>query len=89
MLYNRGLFNAVIVAEAIATAQKMTGKTVITGADMRMGLENFDLSEARLTELGLSKASPVPSRASVPITKVAVRSSSSNGTAVTGSGFPT
>ena len=53
VLYNRGLFNAVIVAEAIATAQKMTGKGVITGADMRAGLENFDLSDARLAELGL------------------------------------
>jgi branched-chain amino acid transport system substrate-binding protein len=53
VLYNRGLFNAVIIAEAIATAQKMTGKNAITGADMRVGLENFDLSEARLKELGL------------------------------------
>jgi branched-chain amino acid transport system substrate-binding protein len=53
VLYNRGLFNAVIVAEAIATAQKMTGKKVITGADMRTGLENFVLDQARLTELGL------------------------------------
>lgn len=53
VLYNRGLFNAVIIAEAIATAQKMTGKKAITGADMRVGLENFDLSEARLKELGL------------------------------------
>ena len=53
MLYNRGLFNAVIVAEAIATAQAKSGKKVITGADMRVGLENFNLSDARLTELGL------------------------------------
>ncbi|MFD0915342.1 ABC transporter substrate-binding protein [Pseudahrensia aquimaris] len=53
VLYNRGLYNAVIVAEAIATAQKMTGKKVISGADMRMGLENFILDQARLTELGL------------------------------------
>ena len=53
VLYNRGLYNAVIVAEAIATAQKMTGKKVITGADMRAGLENFDLSDARMKELGL------------------------------------
>lgn len=53
VLYNRGLFNAVIVAEAIATAQKATGKKAITGADMRAGLENFVLDQARLTELGL------------------------------------
>ncbi|MEM9732750.1 MAG: ABC transporter substrate-binding protein [Pseudomonadota bacterium] len=60
VLYNRGLFNAVIVAEAIKVAQEMTGKKNITGADMRMGLENFDLSPQRMKELGLENfASPV------------------------------
>jgi len=53
VLYNRGLFNAVIVAEAIIEAQALTGKSVITGADMRDGLEAIDLSEERLAELGL------------------------------------
>ena len=53
VLYNRGLFNAVIVAEAIRSAQEKTGKKSITGADMRAGLESFDLSDARLKELGL------------------------------------
>lgn len=53
VLYNRGLFNAVVVAEAIRVAQKMTGKKNITGADMRLGLENFNLSAERLKELGL------------------------------------
>ncbi len=52
--YNRGVMNAVIVAEAIRTAQKITGKSVITGADMREGLEHLDLTEARIAELGLS-----------------------------------
>ena len=59
VLYNRGLFNAVIVAEAIKTAQEKTGKKAITGADMRVGLEAFDLSEARLKELGLEGFAPV------------------------------
>ena len=53
VLYNRGLFNAVVLAEAIRVAQEMTGKSVIDGADMREGLENIDLSEERLAELGL------------------------------------
>ncbi|MEO0327713.1 MAG: ABC transporter substrate-binding protein [Pseudomonadota bacterium] len=53
VLYNRGLFNAVIVAEAIRAAQAETGKKSITGEDMRLGLEKFDLSEARLKEIGL------------------------------------
>ncbi|MEO1398383.1 MAG: ABC transporter substrate-binding protein, partial [Pseudomonadota bacterium] len=54
VLYNRGLFNAVIIAEAIQVAQKMTGKAQVTGEDVRMGLENIDLSDARLAELGLA-----------------------------------
>ena len=53
VLYNRGLFNAVIVAEAIKAAQEATGKKQITGEDMRLGLEKFVLDEARLKELGL------------------------------------
>jgi len=51
--YNRGVMNAVLVSEAIRTAQKLTGKKVINGEDMRKGLENLDLSEARLKEIGL------------------------------------
>ena len=51
--YNRGLFNAVIMAEAVRAAQKATGKKAITGADMRVGLETFVLDDARLKEVGL------------------------------------
>jgi branched-chain amino acid transport system substrate-binding protein len=54
VLYNRGVINAVVVAEAISIAQKMTGKKDITGSDMRVALENVDLTPARLKELGLS-----------------------------------
>jgi len=53
-LYNRGVLNSVIIAEGIRTAQELTGKTVITGEDMRMGLEALNLTEERLAELGLS-----------------------------------
>lgn len=53
VLYNRGMFNAVVVAEAIRLAQAKTGKAAITSADMRDGLESVDLSQERLTELGL------------------------------------
>jgi len=53
VLYNRGVFNAVVLAEAIREAQAKTGKSVITGADMRDGLEAINLTEERLTELGL------------------------------------
>ena len=60
VLYNRGLFNAVVLAEAIQVAQAETGKKVINGEDMRYGLENIDLSEERLAELGLENfTSPI------------------------------
>ena len=51
--YNRGLFNAVIMAEAIRMGQGLSGKKAITGKEMRDGLEAFELSEARLIALGL------------------------------------
>ncbi|MBX2879069.1 MAG: ABC transporter substrate-binding protein, partial [Granulosicoccus sp.] len=53
VLYNRGMFNAVILAEAIREAQAASGKNVITGAEMRDGLEAINLTEERLSELGL------------------------------------
>ncbi|WP_150522694.1 ABC transporter substrate-binding protein [Roseibium sediminis] len=52
-LYNRGVLNSVIIAEGIRAAQEKTGKKVLTGEDMRMGLESLNLDEARLAELGL------------------------------------
>jgi branched-chain amino acid transport system substrate-binding protein len=52
-LYNRGVFNAVMVVEAIRTAQAKFGNRTITGEEMRWGLENLKLDEARLGELGL------------------------------------
>jgi len=53
VLYSRGVFNAVVLSEAIHVAQEQTGKSVVTAADMRDGLENIMLDEARLKELGL------------------------------------
>jgi branched-chain amino acid transport system substrate-binding protein len=45
--------NAVVIAEGIRNAQKLTGKKLIDGADMRRGLESLNISEARWKELGL------------------------------------
>ncbi|WP_026379907.1 ABC transporter substrate-binding protein [Afifella pfennigii] len=52
-LYNRGVYNSVLIAEAIRTAQEMTGKDVINAEDMRAGLENLDITEERIKEMGL------------------------------------
>jgi branched-chain amino acid transport system substrate-binding protein len=53
LLYNRGVYNSLLIAEGIAQAQKVTGKKVVTGEDVRRGLENIKLDPARLKELGL------------------------------------
>jgi branched-chain amino acid transport system substrate-binding protein len=51
--YNRGVYNSVIIAEAIRNAQKLSGKKVVTGEDVRRGLETVNISAARWKELGL------------------------------------
>ncbi|MEM6616355.1 MAG: ABC transporter substrate-binding protein [Pseudomonadota bacterium] len=52
-LYNRGVYNSVLMAEAIRTAQEITGKSVINAEGMRIGLENLNITEARIKEIGL------------------------------------
>ena len=59
VLYNRSLFMAVVMAEAIIEAQKLTGKANVTGADVRKGFEMIKLDEARLKELGFEGFTPV------------------------------
>ncbi len=51
-LYNRGVVNSIIIAEAIRNAQRISGKKEITGEDMRRGLETLEISAARLKEIG-------------------------------------
>jgi branched-chain amino acid transport system substrate-binding protein len=59
-LYNRGVYNAMLIAEGIRTAQQVTGKKVITGVEMREGLEAMNITEARLKEMGMEGfAAPV------------------------------
>lgn len=53
LLYNRGLYNSMLIAEGIRTAQQVTGKKAITGEDMRRGLENLNITAERLKEMGL------------------------------------
>ncbi len=57
-LYNRGLYAAMLAAEAAATAQKMSGKKDIAASDMRNGMEALKISSARLAELGLPGFAP-------------------------------
>ena len=50
--YNRGLIAGVITTEAIRTAQGKFGAKPLTGEEIRWGIENLDLTEAHIEELG-------------------------------------
>jgi len=51
--YNRGVYNSAIVAEAIRTAQRVTGKKVVDGEDVRRGFESLTITPERWKEIGL------------------------------------
>ena len=51
--YNRGLIAAVITTESIRTAQGKFGAKPLTGEEIRWGIENLDLTGARIEELGV------------------------------------
>ena len=52
-LYNRGIVNAMLAAEAIRTAMGKHGNKVLTGEQVRWGFENLNLTEASLDKLGM------------------------------------
>ncbi len=52
-LYNRGIYNSMLIAEAIRTAQEITGKDVVDGADVRLGLEAMNITQERIVEMGM------------------------------------
>ena len=58
VLYNRGVINAAFVVEAIRTAQGKFGERPLTGEEVRWGLENLDINEARLKEMGMEGFMP-------------------------------
>ena len=51
-LYNRGVYEAMLIVEGIRNAQRLSGKKVIVAEDMRRGLEAIDITAARWKELG-------------------------------------
>ena len=58
--YNRGVMNAVLIAEAIRNAQGLTGKKVVDATDVRRGLETLKITAARWKDLGLENfAGPI------------------------------
>jgi branched-chain amino acid transport system substrate-binding protein len=54
VLYNRGVLNAAVLAEALRIAQEIHGARPLRGAEIRDGFENLTLDADRLAELGLA-----------------------------------
>ncbi|MEL6521888.1 MAG: ABC transporter substrate-binding protein [Pseudomonadota bacterium] len=58
ILYNRGLYAAMLAAEATLKAQEIHGEADITPAMMRDGMEALEITEARMAELGMPDFGP-------------------------------
>ncbi|MEI4472042.1 ABC transporter substrate-binding protein [Frigidibacter sp. MR17.24] len=52
-VYSRGMYAALVISEAIRKAQELAGHADVTAAEVREGFENLEITEARMTELGL------------------------------------
>ena len=58
VLYSRGMYAAMLAAEAARKAQEIHGTAAITPAMMRDGMEALEITEARMAELGLPNFGP-------------------------------
>ncbi|MGB3245842.1 MAG: ABC transporter substrate-binding protein, partial [Sulfitobacter sp.] len=58
VLYNRGLYSAMLAAEAALKAQEIHGTKDITSSMMRDGMEALEITDARMTELGMKGFGP-------------------------------
>jgi branched-chain amino acid transport system substrate-binding protein len=53
VLYNRALINAMLDVEGVRTAMAKFGNKPLTGEQVRWGMENLNITEKRLEELGM------------------------------------
>ena len=58
VLYNRGVYAAMLAAEAARTAQGIHGVADITASMMRDGMEALSITEERMAELGMPNFGP-------------------------------
>ncbi|MEP2534342.1 ABC transporter substrate-binding protein [Shimia sp.] len=58
VLYNRGMYAAMLAAEAVKTAQDLHGTKDITAGQMRDGMEALSMDEAKMTALGMPNFGP-------------------------------
>jgi branched-chain amino acid transport system substrate-binding protein len=53
VLYNRGMISALLVVEAVRSAQGKFGKKPLKGEEVRWGAENLKIDAARIKALGM------------------------------------
>ena len=58
VLYNRGMYAAMLAVEAAKTAQELAGTSDITPAQMRDGMEALSITEEKMAALGLPNFGP-------------------------------
>jgi len=58
VLYNRGVYAAMLAAEAVKTAQEIHGVADITPAMMRDGMEALSITEEKMAALGMPNFGP-------------------------------
>ncbi|MFW2588828.1 ABC transporter substrate-binding protein [Sagittula sp. SSi028] len=58
VFYSRGIIISAILGEGIASAQKEFGTAEISAEQLRWGLENINMTEERISELGLDGMVP-------------------------------
>ncbi|MDA5557629.1 ABC transporter substrate-binding protein [Shimia sp. MMG029] len=58
VLYNRGMYAAMLAAEAAKTAQEIHGTGEITASQMRDGMEALQIDEAKMAALGMPNFGP-------------------------------
>ncbi len=58
VLYIRGMYAAMLAAEAIAKAQEIHGVSDVTSKMVRDGMEALEITNARMTELGMEGVGP-------------------------------
>jgi len=58
VLYNRGLYAAMLAAEATKKAQELAGHAEITAAEMRDGMEALEITEEIMTAAGMPNFGP-------------------------------
>jgi len=58
VLYNRGLYAAMLAVEAARTAQEIAGTAKINAVQMRDGMEALDMTEEKMAGLGMAGFGP-------------------------------